>query len=218
MAVTFIESPQFPTNISYGSKGGPQYQTAIVETKVGAERRNINWSLPRHSYDVAYGIKTQSDLETVLEYFHVVAGMGYGFRFKDWADYKSCSFNATPATDDQTIANPTTDGDTTYQLIKTYSWGGSTRARNIYKPISGTIVAELDGSPLTYTTDFTVDSTTGILTLTANPGDSAVLKAGFEFDVPVRFATDEIKLTLEAFQAGELNVPLIELKYDEWSS
>jgi uncharacterized protein (TIGR02217 family) len=39
-----------------------------------------------------------------------------------------------------------------------------------------------------------------------------LITAGFAFDVPVRFDTDELTVNLEAFGAGEIpKVPLIEI-------
>ena len=46
----------------------------------------------------------------------------------------------------------------------------------------------------------------------AAPPPGATVTAGFLFDVPVRFDTDELTLDLSAFTAGEIpKVPLIEI-------
>ena len=84
---TFIEAPRFPDDISYGSRGGPAYNTTVIVVDSGAESRNQRWSYPRHEYDVAYGVNTLARLEELLEFFHVVAGRAIGFRYKDWMDY-----------------------------------------------------------------------------------------------------------------------------------
>ena len=44
--MAFVEV-QFPTDISYGSSGGPEYATDIVATNSGYEQRNINWAQAR---------------------------------------------------------------------------------------------------------------------------------------------------------------------------
>ncbi len=42
---------------------------------------------------------------------------------------------------------------------------------------------------------------------------SACVTAGFEFDVPVRFDTDDLKVDLDYFEVGLLpNNPIIEIK------
>ena len=45
------------------------------------------------------------------------------------------------------------------------------------------------------------------------PGPDAVVTAGFEFDVPVRFDTDGIQVSVASFRAGEVpNVPVVEVR------
>lgn len=83
----FVET-QFPTDISYGSSGGPEYATDIVVSQNGHEQRNINWSEARARYNVAHGVKTKAQLDTLIAFFRARKGRAYGFRFKDWTDYK----------------------------------------------------------------------------------------------------------------------------------
>ena len=56
----------FPVDISYGSAGGPQFSTDVVETISGFEQRNVNWSQARLRYNVAYGVRSAAQLETLL--------------------------------------------------------------------------------------------------------------------------------------------------------
>ena len=59
---------------------------------------------------------------------------------------------------------------------------------------------------------FSCDPTTGLVTFAAAPPAGALVTAGFEFDVPVRFDTDELEIDLAAFEAGAVpSVPLIEI-------
>ena len=111
---------------------------------------------------------------------------------------------------DQVIG--TGDGMTaTFQLVKNY---GTTRPwpRPITAPVLGTILISVNGVP---TTQFTADVTTGLITFNAAaiPPNGAVLAAGFEFDVPVRFDTDLIKINLAHFAGGDIpDIPLIEVQ------
>ncbi len=60
---------------------------------------------------------------------------------------------------------------------------------------------------------FTLDATTGRVTLAAAPGLGAVVTAGFTFDVPVRFATDRIEIDHQALRAGVVaDIPIIEIR------
>ncbi len=60
---------------------------------------------------------------------------------------------------------------------------------------------------------FEIDLTTGVLTFDRPPLQDAVVTAGFEFDVPVRFDTDRIAVSVASFQAGQVpDVPVVELR------
>lgn len=214
--MSFIESPRFPDDISYGSRGGPGYETTVIETDSGAESRNQRWSYPRHEYDVAYGTNTLARLEALLKFFHVVAGRAVGFRYKDWLDYKSCDISGTPAATDCNLGVGT-GAQAAYQLRKGYIQGSYTRFRKILKPVAGTVLVAVDGSPRTITTHYTVNTATGVVTFTAGnlPAAGAVVTAGYEFDVPCRFDTDRLSINIETYNAGAANVPVIELKYGD---
>ena len=80
---------RFPDNISRGARGGPERRTQIVELASGDEERNASWANSRRRYDVAYGIRRADDLAAVVAFFEARNARLYGFRYKDWADYKS---------------------------------------------------------------------------------------------------------------------------------
>jgi uncharacterized protein (TIGR02217 family) len=53
----------------------------------------------------------------------------------------------------------------------------------------------------------------GTIVFDAAPADGAAVRAGFLFDVPVRFAEDRLDISGAAFAAGEApSVPLIEVR------
>jgi uncharacterized protein (TIGR02217 family) len=213
---TFIESPRFPDDISYGSRGGPSWATTVVETDSGVEKRNQRWSYPRHQYDVAYGVNTVARLENLISFFQVVAGRAIGFRYKDWMDFKSCSRSATPAATDVQIGTGT-GALATFQIVKAYVQGGYSRSRNILKPVSGTLLVAVAGSAKTETTHYTVNYATGVITFTGSniPTAGQAVTCGYEFDVPVRFDTDELSVNFENYGAAAASVPLIELKWGD---
>jgi hypothetical protein len=80
---------RFPTAIAFHSHGGPERKTEIVTLGSGYEERNGVWAASKRRYDVGYGVKTLDDIHTVLAFFEARAGRLYGFRFQDFADYKS---------------------------------------------------------------------------------------------------------------------------------
>jgi uncharacterized protein (TIGR02217 family) len=52
-----------------------------------------------------------------------------------------------------------------------------------------------------------------MITFDTPPEAGAVISAGYEFDVPVRFDTDRIQISIANFRAGEVpNVPVIEVR------
>ena len=201
---------QFPVNIGRGARGGPERRTQIVTLASGKEERNASWAASRRRYDVSYGIRRADDLAQVTAFFEARNAQLYGFRFKDWADYKSCAPSATPADTDQQIG--TGDGSTTaFQLVKAYSSGAQTWSRTIAKPVAGTVVIAIDGA--SQASGWSVDTTTGVVTFSTAPASGAVITAGFEFDVPVRFDTDQLDVTLDVEVRGTIaSIPLVEVR------
>jgi uncharacterized protein (TIGR02217 family) len=200
---------RFPTAIAFQSSGGPERKTEIVTLGSGFEQRNAVWANSRRRYDVGYGVKTLDDLHTVIAFFEARMGRLYGFRFRDFADCKSCPPGQTPSATDQALA--TGDGAATaFALQKIYSSGPTGWVRRIAKPVAGTLRIALDG--VEQVSGFTLDDGTGILTFAAPPADGAAITAGFEFDTPVRFDSDRLAINLASFAAGGIpSIPLVEV-------
>ncbi|MFN9322241.1 MAG: TIGR02217 family protein [Holosporales bacterium] len=200
----------FPVDISYGSAGGPQFSTDVVETISGFEQRNVNWSQARLRYNVAYGVRSAAQLETLLAFFRARQGKAYGFRFRDWTDYQSCPAAASPAPLDQNLGS----GDGTnkmFALRKAYTSGATTVYRSITKPVAGSIRVALNG--VEQLSGWTIDTETGLVTFTAAPASGVSVTAGFLFDVPVRFDSDTLSLSLDSYGVGSANgVDLIEVR------
>ena len=53
----------------------------------------------------------------------------------------------------------------------------------------------------------------GSVTFTTSPGAGVAITAGFEFDVPVRFDTDMLDVTLDLERLGSItSIPLLEIR------
>lgn len=207
--MAFIETPRFPDDIAANSRGGPSYLTNVVVIDSGAESRNARWAYPRHEYDISYGIRATSDLEVVRDLFHTCRGRLTGFRIKDHLDYKSCDLGATTACTNVALSTGTGSAST-FQLVKRYIFGNYGRKRIIRKPVSGTVRLTTGTTPVS-TAAYTVNHVTGKITFSvAQP--SSVVKAGFQFDVPVRFDVDRISINLQEVNLGAVQIPLVELK------
>lgn len=209
---TFAEV-RFPTDISQGAIGGPRFSTSIVMLSSGAEHRNINWSLSRGEWDVSKALQTPEQAEALLDFFNARAGRAIAFRFKDWSDFQLPRWMSTPG---DLFALPTlftTDGATaTFQLTKKYGDTVATYVRPIVKPVAGTLVLYNNGTP---TFDFTVDTTTGIVTLgtTTQHTTGHVITGSCEFDVPVRFDTDDLKINVTTLDIlGWSTIPIVEVR------
>ena len=201
---------RFPDNISRGARGGPERRTQIVELASGDEERNASWTNSRRRYDVAYGIRRADDLASVVSFFEARNGRLHGFRYKDWADYKSAlSSQAITATDQQIGTG--TGSLQTFQLAKRYTSGAQTWVRTIAKPVAGTVRVAL--GMVEQMSGWTVDTTTGVITFTTAPANSVIIRAGFEFDVPVRFDSDTLGVTLDFERLGSItSIPLLEIR------
>jgi uncharacterized protein (TIGR02217 family) len=203
----------FPLDIALRSAGGPQRRTELVSFGSGREQRNARWADSRRRYDAGYGVKTLEALQAVVAFFEERRGQLYGFRWRDRLDHSSAAPGAPLSPLDQGIG--TGDGAmATFQLVKTYGAGFAPYAREIKKPVAGSVRVAVAGSELAGTA-FSCDATTGVVTFLAGhtPPAGAAITAGFLFDVPVRFDTDYLEVDLSAFAAGAIpKIPLVEIR------
>ncbi len=209
--MTFHEV-RFPANLSFGSVGGPERRTEIVTLANGFEERNTPWAHSRRRYDAGVGLRSLDDVEALIAFFEARRGQLFAFRWKDWADYKSCPASKAVGPLDQIIGQG--DGVTTvFALSKTYRSGEESYLRPILKPVLGSVLVAVAGDPKVDTVEFWVDVATGAVTFAVPPDLGVPVTAGFEFDVPVRFDTDRIQTSVASFQAGDVpNVPVLEVR------
>ncbi len=205
---------RFPTGIALGSSGGPERRTEIVTLGSGHEQRNARWQNSRRHYDAGYGVKNLDDLYAVIAFFEQRRGALYSFRYKDPLDWKSCPPQQVPTETDQIIG--TGDGVTAeFALVKTYGSGDVAWQRPITKPVEGWLMRRVAGVTQLAGADYTLDAKTGMVTFLPGhiPLAGASITAGYLFDVPVRFANDQLSVNLAAFEAGDIpSIPLVEVK------
>ena len=200
---------RLPARLAFGSTGGVERRTEVVTLGSGHERRSTPWAAGRRRYLIGANLRSLDDMATLTAFFEARRGRLYGFRFRDFADFKSCvpAGAITPA--DQVLE----EGDgvrTTFALHKRYGEDAEAWARPITKPVDGSVRVAVDGVEITA---FEADPIRGVVSLEAAPAAGAVVTAGFEFDTPVRFDSDRIEVTLESFDAGRMAaLPLIEIR------
>lgn len=170
--------------------GGPVFSTTINMTTGGREQSQINWSYPRGRWSCSVPRGRQDQIDYLNAFFRNRFGRGHTFRFKDWADYTL-----------ERQSQFTTNGVlATAQIIKTYISGPTTATRKITKPISGTARCWVNNVLITQgggAGEFSVNYSTGVLTIGATLAATTgqVVEFECEFDVHVRFESDELILT-----------------------
>ena len=211
--MTDFHEIRFPVDIALKSRGGPERRTDVVTLGSGRETRNARWSRSRRRFDAGYGVKSLSALAAVVAFFEERRGMLYGFRFRDQADFKSCTLDGAPGPLDQKIG--VGDGARlSFALVKTYGASFAPYAREISKPVANSVRVAVGGVEKVAGADFDVDTTTGIVSFRTGraPPAGVSVTAGFQFDVPVRFDTDYLEVDFVDFAAGEIpKIPIIEI-------
>ena len=203
---------RFPASLSFGSVGGPERRTEIVTLANGHEERNSPWAHSRRRYDAGLGLRSLDDVAALIAFFEARRGQLFGFRWKDWADFKSSVSGRAPTHFDQLIGH----GDgmrRVFALRKDYASGDQVYQRPIVKPVAGSVLVSLAQRPMVESEAWEVDVVTGLVTFADPVPEGVEVRAGFEFDVPVRFDTDRIQVSVASFQAGDVPaVPVIEVR------
>lgn len=199
---------RFPLEVGLGAGGGPEFSTTVIGTASGFEQRNINWAEARGRYDAGLGVRSEADLATVTAFFRARRGRAFAFRFRDPFDFTSGAPGQAAGALDQTLG--TGDGvRTSFPLVKRYG-EGSEAVRRITRPVAGTVRVAVNGAELTSGWALGV---LGEVQFETAPPAGAVVTAGFEFDVPVRFGDDQLAVSLAGFRAGEIpSIPLVEVR------
>ena len=196
---------RLPARLAFGSTGGVERRTEVVTLASGFERRATPWAHGRRRYLIGAGVRSLDDAAALIAFFEARRGRLHGFRFKDFADFKSCTPSAAISALDQTLGVGAGDR-VSFPLIKRYG----DLERPVRKPVEGSVRVAVDGVE---SNAVAVEAATGVVTFAAPPPEGAVVTAGFAFDTPVRFDTDRIDVTLEGFEAGRVvAAPLIEIR------
>lgn len=201
---------RLPIEIERNAKGGPRFNTTINELFSGHEKRNVNWSKTKGKWTVGYGLEYKDQLlDDVIAFYYARQGMAHSFRFKDWSDYEIGNFvTETP----QTIG--TGDGaEVDFQIEKRYVSGSQTFHREITKPVDGTVRVWKSG--VEQVSGWTVDLLTGIVTFSVAPANGVTIAVLCEFDVPVRFGSDDLDIDMEIYNAGSApEISIVEVRID----
>jgi uncharacterized protein (TIGR02217 family) len=204
-AVDAFEDVSFPISLGRQVAVEPAFRTAIVTTASGAEQRNAEWADARLSFDAGPGVRSEADLHALLAFFRARRGAAVGFRLRDPFDHSSSGMTGTPGMGDQMLG----EGDgtrTAFPLVKDYDG----QLRRITRPVAGSVLVSVDSEATE--SGWTLGAK-GVVSFDEAPAEGAEVRAGFLFDVPVRFAEDRLGFNRATFMAGEMpSVPLIEIR------
>ena len=187
----------------------PEFSTSVAITASGFERRNCLWSDARLRFDVGPGIRSEAELGVLIAFFRARRGAARGFRLRDPSDFSSNAMVGAPTAADQLLG--TGDGaQSDFPAAQALWRRRCLQLRRITRPARAPCWSALDGAAMA----------TG-WTLTGWRRDQfrrparqrTEVRAGFLFDVPVRFADDRLEVAGAAFAAGEApSVPVVEMR------
>lgn len=197
----------FPITIGQGAIVAPTFSTGVITTLSGHEKRNSDWSNAKMEYDVGPGIKSEAELRRLIDFFRARRGAAKAFRFRDPLDHSSNAMIKSPTALDNQIGIG--DGQNVeFQLLKTYGDQGN-QHRVITRPILDSLAVALNGVAVS---NWSLEPL-GRIVFDHPPGSDVSVTAGFYFDVPVRFASDQLEVSPVTFLAGEVpEIRLLEVR------
>ena len=231
----YLVGVRLDENIERGALGGGRFNTSVLTLDSGFEKRNRNWSVPLSEFDVGFGLllKFQSDpndlqidVDSLINFFYIVQGMGHSWRMKDWSDFEIGYENGSTVGISRQFLALGDDSTTDFQFFKRYSYGGNTFDRRSLTKLVDDNLIELtkDGVLLTQGgggAQYTLDADRGLFKLNTaplstggtGPGGEELLEFRATYDNHVRLDTDDLKINLEMFNAGSWpNIPVMELR------
>lgn len=209
-AMQSFDDVLFPLSLGRDATVAPEFSTNVTITASGFERRNSLWSDARLRFDVGPGVRSEAELGELIAFFRARRVQARGFRLQDPSDFSSNGMTGVPTPLDQILGHG--DGARSrFELVKYYGDGAEAQRRRITRPRADSLRISVNGVE---TGDFTLDAL-GVVNFAQAPDADATVRAGFYFDVPVRFAEDRLDVSGAEFAAGEApSVPLVELRED----
>ena len=185
----------FPLALGREVEVEPGFSTTVLTAAGGAETRSAAWAEARTTYDVGPGVRSEVEIAELLAFFRARLGPARGFRLRDPFDHEAA---------DELLGLG--DGARRrFALVRRYG----EQERRITRPVAGSVAVRVGGAA---TQAFAVEAG-GFVVLDQAPGPGVAVRAGFRFDVPVRFAEDRLRVSRATFLAGEAaSVPLVEIR------
>lgn len=206
----------------YPCVSAPRFKTSIRVNASGKENANQEWEHPLRKFILPDGIRDWDAVLGLNKMWYITAGPFKHFPWRDPLDCASIDL-AVPneveadliarlSMTDQTLG--TGDGFTTsFQIFKTYTYGGETYDRSIHLPVTSTLLVSVNGVLKTQGADYTATRPGGAITFAVPPPNGHLVKAGFLFDNEVRFESDDsLETAVRTWQAaGFADITLLEV-------
>lgn len=221
MTVRFVDEYISDCVPGYPCLSSPRWSTSITGVDSGAEQVNQRWEHPLHRFVLPQAVREQEVFEGIRDHWLVMRGPAHTWPFRDPLDFASLALpspNEAPTVTGLDQVCGTGDGATLiFQLKKTYTRGVQTYTRNIIHPIVSSVIVTVAGAdPATFSPamTYTVNRLTGEITFSYAPSPGQIVRAGYLFDVEVRFESDDaFDGILQTFGLGGFaDITLVEVR------
>lgn len=160
--------------IRLGASWEEDFNVQITQTSAGREERWLTHPFPQYRFRVLYTEDIEELWDDIVSLYRRAYGRFAGFRVRHFEEFSTNGMKGVPTAFDQQLADL---GSAQYQLQKRYGVGelltsAGAPVRTIYKPVIGTVLVGIRNTitgdhPITA---FTVDTTTGVVSMAANKG------------------------------------------------
>lgn len=176
-------------DVRMGASYADDYAVTITQTAGGAEYRKLVHGFPMRSWVINFTLLRDDLAARVLALYHRAFGKYAGFRVRCEDDFSTAADGRSAHNEaDQTLTRLSAG---VYQLRKEYGSGATPLgigrpARIIYKPVAGTVLIAVNGTPKS--TGISVNAATGQVTISSpTPLIGDTVTGGCQFDIPARF-------------------------------
>lgn len=216
----FIDIPWPRRIVGYPTSATVVWNTSIVASASGDEHANQNWRHPKIKIDLPDAIREAPDYEALKEHNYRTRGPFRTFPFKDPTDFASVPLrksNIAPPLSNMDVQIGVGDGLTKrFNLIKKYAAGTAEEyQRRIYLPVVDSVLVSVNGVAAGA---HTVSRPGGVVEFAVAPGNGVIIRAGFLFDVPVRYESDDsLAGAVKTYLAGGFgSFGLVSVKPCDW--
>lgn len=185
-----VDAVTLPDRVALDAITGRLFQTSVTGLGSGFEHRNIDWPLGRFQAQIGLAAMSLEDARAVLDFFYARRGRARAFYWLDKVEYIG-SNELLGTGDGSRVA---------FQIVRNHTSGAVTYAQAIKYLVSGSLSVTVNGTP---TAAYTLSN--GVITLNTPPPAGQLVRASFQYYIPVRFDVDFVGL--QQMGAGNYRFP-----------